>query len=259
MLRSLVGSEMCIRDSINAEYGNRNQPTWFGWRWRPTHEIRGSLFQMSSLQLVALLGGACTAAPGLLILGLGFECLRVPGSPVCMGGGVDTAVALISVGMGIMAGGAICCAASHAMRRRSAITSQEGATPACAEMVCGTMGLMVGGSILGFGRLCLRDVHLGACTHLSALLIVCVGGCLVWCGVLLTMTFGYLVNESGGAPRAWVPSPPKPGEFCDLEAAAWTKFPDRVASDNDELEAKALIPPSHVSHRRARSPQLPLN
>ena len=54
----------------------------------------------------------------------GFQCLRVPGSAVCMGGGIDTGVALICVGMGLMGGGSICCVTSYAMRRRRSLSAQ---------------------------------------------------------------------------------------------------------------------------------------
>eukprot|EP00656_Telonema_subtile_P019887 TRINITY_DN21084_c0_g1_i1.p1 TRINITY_DN21084_c0_g1~~TRINITY_DN21084_c0_g1_i1.p1 ORF type:complete len:191 (-),score=16.34 TRINITY_DN21084_c0_g1_i1:34-606(-) len=139
--------------------------------------------QVQGVQLGALLAGACTSAPGILLSLVGFRCLSVPGSPVCMGGGVDTGVALISVGAGLIAGGCICCAASHGMRRRrSLVTQAGGVAPACTEMVFGTLGLMVGATMLGFGRLCLRDVHLGACTHFTAVAIVTAGAGPLWWG-----------------------------------------------------------------------------
>ena len=74
-------------------------------------------------------------------------------------------------------------------------------------MICGTIFLAIGAMMLGFGRLCLRDVHLGACHHttggepivarmlfsgcvFAAIAIVCGGASLMWSGVLLILTFG---------------------------------------------------------------------
>jgi len=203
---------------------------------------------------ISLLCGACTSSPGVVLLCAGFQCLRVPGSAVCMGGGIDTGVALICVGMGLMGGGSICCVTSYAMRRRRSLSAQVSSVPECVEMICGTIFLAIGAMMLGFGRLCLRDVHLGACHHTTAIAIVCGGASLMWSGVLLILTFGYLVNEGGGAPHSW------PAASRDLEAGAseddncaWAS----VAASFEEVEARALVPPASISmhhtHRRGGS------
>jgi len=192
-----------------------------------------------------------------------------------MGGGIDTGVALICVGMGLMGGGSICCVTSYAMRRRRSLSAQVSSVPECVEMICGTIFLAIGAMMLGFGRLCLRDVHLGACHHTTgrepivarmlfsdcvfvAIAIVCGGASLMWSGALLILTFGYLINEGGGAPHSFhilqLPA------SRDLEAGAseddscaWAS----VAASFEEVEARALVPPASISmhhtHRRGGS------
>merc|ERR1711907_362123 len=120
-----------------------------------------------------------------------------------MAGGASTGFSLVTVGVGLVAGGSVCLVACHGIRRRINISAQRHTFPACTELVCGTLCLMIGAMALGFGRLCLRDVHLGACTNFGAAAIVAAGAGVCWSGALLTLTFGYLVNETAGAPRAW--------------------------------------------------------
>lgn len=203
---------------------------------------------------ISLLCGACTSSPGVVLLCAGFQCLRVPGSPVCMGGGLDTGVALICVGMGLLGGGSICCASAHAIRRRQSLTAQVSSVPECVELIVGTIFLAVGAMMLGFGRLCLRDVHLGACYHTTAIAIVAAGAALLWCGSLLVLTFGYFINEGGGAPHSWTAG----SAVHDLESGSELELQTAWPGGRfEQVESRALVPPASISmhhtHRRAGS------
>merc|ERR1712227_197053 len=102
------------------------------------------------------------------------------------------------VGLGLLAGGIICCLSTYAVWRKLALVRPTldgerrlAAYNTCCEMGTGTLMLMAGSTMLGFGRLCFRDVHLGICLKLTAVITLTVGGLLVWLGALLVLTFGY--------------------------------------------------------------------
>lgn len=101
--------------------------------------------------------------------------------------------------------------------------------------------LMVGSTMLGFGRLCYRDVSIGIWDKYTAVGILTMGGSMVWVGALLVLIFGYLQSESGGVPSVFMDASTR----RDRRLARRRRHQvDASAIDRGDIESGALLPNS---------------
>jgi len=200
-------------------------------------------------QLLPLAVGSFIGLPGLALIGAGFSCLKSEGNAItCMDGGEDTGVESVAVGLGLVAGGAICWLSAYAVLRKMALlrptfdgTNNPMAFTTACEMGTGTLMLMVGSTMLGFGRLCYRDVSIGIWDKYTAVGILTMGGSMVWVGALLVLIFGYLQSESGGVPSVFMDASTR----RDRRLARRRRHQvDASAIDRGDIESGALLPNS---------------